>query len=552
MKLTVVQYLAKKLKSIGVKNVFGLPGDYNFNILDAIIEEDGIDWTNCTNELNAGYAADGYARINGYGAVVTTYGVGELSAANAIAGSYAESLPVMHIAGVPTTSFIKNKVCVHHNFSDVNYYAFENIFKNITGFTSYLTFENAKREIDKAINHMVNEKTPSYLAIPIDVCRFIIECDDEFKVEYKKTDEKKLKQAGDKVLSLIEKSKKPLIFFDHLIKRFKLQNEIKTFIDKTNMEFGTFLMAKGVLDETDNRFAGVNVGNFTEKVSEKIDESDLIITAGFLNADLNTGGFTAFNKAPYIQIQKTRTIIGNETFDDVLIQDIIPYLAKNVSKKAELKNTRALPPLAEKFGLSGQIKVDGLFSYIKNAIKENDIFVMETGLMSLSGAFLSLKKGVEYLSQTLWGSIGWATPAAFGASMADKKRNLVLFTGDGAHQLTAQELANYFEYDLKPVIFLLNNDGYTVERVLSKDPEDKFNNITKWDYFKMTEALSGGKDFYRASVSTYEELKDVILKVNELKGKKLCYVEIKTDKNDFTKLSSKLVSNMKNFSAKLN
>ena len=172
MKVTVADYLVKKLKFLGIKNVFGLPGDYNFNILDAIIKDDEINWVNSTNELNASYSSDGYARINGYGAVVTTYGVGELSAINGIAGSMAENVPVIHIAGVPKTSFIEKNIIVHHNFSNPNYYLFENAYKNVVETTAYLNFENAKKEIDRVFNVFVNEKNLSILQFPLMFANF--------------------------------------------------------------------------------------------------------------------------------------------------------------------------------------------------------------------------------------------------------------------------------------------------------------------------------------------------------------------------------------------
>ena len=107
-KISVVDYLVCQLEKLGINEVFGLPGDFNFNIVEAIEKNENTNWIGCTNELNAGYAADGYARVKGYGAIVTTYGVGELSAINAIAGSYAEYVPVIKIVGVPSTSNIHN------------------------------------------------------------------------------------------------------------------------------------------------------------------------------------------------------------------------------------------------------------------------------------------------------------------------------------------------------------------------------------------------------------------------------------------------------------
>ena len=548
MKVTVADYLVKKLKFLGIKNVFGLPGDYNFNILDAIIKDDEINWVNSTNELNASYSSDGYARINGYGAVVTTYGVGELSAINGIAGSMAENVPVIHIAGVPKTSFIEKNIIVHHNFSNPNYYLFENAYKNVVETTAYLNFENAKKEIDRVFNVFVNEKKPVYIAIPVDVCEFLIDDDGFDKIEYKKSDEKALNETVSEIISLIEKAKNPIIFFDYLCKRYNLKNEIKEFINKTNMKFGTFLMGKGIIDETNPNFTGVNGGNLSSFVQNEIKKSDLIITAGYLNADLNTGGFSAFEKEIDIEIRKNETIIKGKVYKNVLLQDVILKLNEKITKTFEKNDFKQIK---KKINEKGKIKVDDILPLIETVLDEDDIFTMETGLFSLSGSFLNLKKNVEYLSQTLWGSIGWATPALFGAMMADNKKCHIMFTGEGAHQLTIQEMANFFEYDLKPVIFVLNNNGYTVERVLSKDPDDKFNNITNWNYPKLIEGFSNNKDYFIKTVSTLESFIKTIDEIKKLKGKKLCYVEIMTDKKDYGSLCGRFISNMKHFSSNL-
>lgn len=548
MKITTADYLVKKLKFLGIKNVFGLPGDYNFNILDAIIKDDEINWVNSTNELNASYSSDGYARINGYGAVVTTYGVGELSAINGIAGSMAENVPVIHIAGVPKTSFIEKNIIVHHNFSNPNYYLFENAYKNVVETTAYLNFENAKKEIDRVFNVFVNEKKPVYIAIPVDVCEFLIDDDGFDKIEYKKSDEKALNETVSEIISLIEKAKNPIIFFDYLCKRYNLKNEIKEFINKTNMKFGTFLMGKGIIDETNPNFTGVNGGNLSSLVQNEIKKSDLIITAGYLNADLNTGGFSAFEKEIDIEIRKNETIIKGKVYKNVLLQDVILKLNEKITKTFEKNDFKQIK---KKINEKGKIKVDDILPLIETVLDEDDIFTMETGLFSLSGSFLNLKKNVEYLSQTLWGSIGWATPALFGAMMADNKKCHIMFTGEGAHQLTIQEMANFFEYDLKPVIFVLNNNGYTVERVLSKDPNDKFNNITNWNYPKLIEGFSNNKDYFIKTVSTLESFIKTIDEIKKLKGKKLCYVEIMTDKKDYGSLCGRFISNMKHFSSNL-
>lgn len=558
MEITVAEYLIKKLHTIGIENIFGLPGDYNFNILDAILNSKDVEWTNCTNELNAGYAADGYARVKGFGAIVTTYGVGELSAINAIAGSYAENVPVMQIAGVPSSLFIKNNVLVHHNYANPDYYVFERIYKEVTAATAYLTKENAKEEIDRVIDIMVNKKLPVYVALPVDVaCEYIDDTGFDV-INYQKSNEENLKAAFNMVYTLLKNAKSPILLIDYLIKRFNLNNEMQAFINNTHIPFSSLLMGKGAVSECSPDFLGMNMGSLSSDiVKNEIKKSDLIITAGFLNADLNTGGFTVLNdKEIDIKIEKTSITIKGKTFNDVLIQDFLPLLAQ--IKDIKYTHNEFIKP-KETERNNGKLKVDDIFPKIEKIFSNGDIFLMETGLMSLSGAYLKLKCDMKYLSQTLYGSIGWATPAAFGAAMANRALSgigtPILFTGEGAHQLTIQETANFFELNLKPVIFILNNGGYTIERVLSKDFNDKFNDIINWDYMKIIEGFNGfngGADYYKAQVHSVEEFDKILPEIILNKGKKLCYIELFTSSDDITKPAPILVENMKKFAAGLN
>ena len=97
---TVGSYLADRLEEIGLKHYFAVPGDYNLVLLDRILENKNLQMISCCNELNAGYAADGYARATGgASAVFVTYSVGGLSLLNAVAGAYAEDLPVIAVSG---------------------------------------------------------------------------------------------------------------------------------------------------------------------------------------------------------------------------------------------------------------------------------------------------------------------------------------------------------------------------------------------------------------------------------------------------------------------
>ncbi|CAO0797950.1 unnamed protein product [Mucor circinelloides] len=116
-------------------------------------------------------------------------------------------------------------------------------------------------------------------------------------------------------------------------------------------------------------------------------------------------------------------------------------------------------------------------------IKPNSIVVAETGTSEFGVFNMQSSKDTTYISQILWGSIGYSVGAAVGAAIADRFRQLFLFVGDGSFQLTFQEISVLLHHGLTPVIFLLNNDGYLIEKLIH-GPERDYNNYQMWQYSK--------------------------------------------------------------------
>ena len=544
MKIKVADYLAKRIVNIGIDTVFGLPGDYNFNILDAIIQNSDLEWVNCTNELNAAYSADGYARIKGFGAVVTTFGVGELSAINGIGGAYAENVPVIKIAGVPKTAAVKQNAILHHNFSNPDYYAFEHAYLNVTETTAFLTEENAKEEIDRVFETMVRTRKPVYLALPMDVCNHLIE--DKIPEIKIKSDPDTLKTAVEKITEMINSAKNPVIITDYLMKRFRLQSEVREFIDKFNIKITSMIMGKGLVNEDDPHFIGMNHGILADEDFQKtFGRVDLIIGFGTLFSDLNTLAFSYLPDERFkINIQGKFTEIDGKKYENIYADDVIKRLL-DADIKAKDDTKTIFKGYREIETSDNPIKTDEIFPVLQSFLQENDTITAETGIIAYPASKMRLKKDSNYISQTMWGSIGWATPASFGAAMADRTKRLILFTGEGSHQLTIQELANMFKYEIKPIILLLNNSGYTIERVLSNNPNDIFNNITSWDYKKALELFSGGKNFKYLSAKTSNELKEALTAAQTIQKESLVYIEIFTDKMDVPAIVQQSVDNAK-------
>lgn len=543
--LTVVQYLVQELHKLGIENFFGLPGDYNFNILDAIIENPNTTWVGCTNELNAGYAADGYARVKGYGALVTTYGVGELSAVNAIAGSFAESVPVIKIAGLPATEFINNNTMLHHNFQNPDYRAFERVYSNVCAGTAYLTFENAKEEIDRIITLFKKEQKPVYLAVPADVCDLQISA--QSAIQETQSDEKSLNNALEHALKILNEAKSPVILADALVARFKAKKEFDEFLHKTKYPVSTLLMGKGLVEEDYEMFLGTYEGEFGNiEAYEMMAESDGVVCVGTVLTDINTMRFSLpFSPDGFIHIQGNYMIIEDKKYENVLMKDILDLLAKNLEEKKS-----QIPCV--KLGYDDVVAQENrelsaayIFPKIQEFLNPNDVIFAETGIIPYATAPMKFPTGVSYNSQLLWGSIGWATPAAFGGAMASgsDSRRTILLTGEGSHQLSAMEVGTMMRNGLKPVIFVINNSGYTIERYLSNDPMDEFNDIADWDYSKLPGLFKG--EAWVAQARTEKEFDEVLAQVEAQNESKLCYIELFTEKMDAAPLTHNILRGIK-------
>lgn len=541
-KIAVADYLVRELNKLGIEDFFGLPGDYNFNILYAIGNNPKTNWVGCTNELNAGYAADGYARINGYGALVTTYGVGELSAVNAVAGSFAENIPVIHIVGVPATKFIKKNALIHHNFMKPDYYAFERIFASCTETTAYLDKDNAKQEIDRILSVFVNKKKPVYVAIPVDTCLAKIESDPVLTKDQSNTEN--FDRAVAHALKVLKKSKYPLILGDVLVKRYQARAEFTKFVEKTTFPVSNLLMGKGIVDAENKKYLGTFLSEYENiNAYNALHDSDCVISIGVVNSDLNTyRSGLPFKPADFIEIQGTYTIVENIKYENVLMKDMLNALTEKVEPR-EIPLPEKKPSFEKSVVDNEQVCTKYVFPRIQEFLKPNDMVFVETGIIPHGFAPTRLPKNTEVNTQTLWGSIGWATPASFGGQMAAKNRRTILLTGEGSHQLTACEISSMMRHNLKPIILVFNNTGYTIERVLSNNPWDFFNDIAKWDYSKLPEVFEG--DVWVKQVKTNAEFDEALKQAEVEQQTKMCYIELLTAQMDLPYLTSKIMESIK-------
>ncbi|MBP2001524.1 indolepyruvate decarboxylase [Paenibacillus shirakamiensis] len=525
---TLGQYLLDCLKCEGITEIFGVPGDYNFTLLDTLEREKGIRFVNGRNELNAGYAADSYARLKGVSALITTFGVGEMSACNAIAGSYSENVPVIHIVGSPKTQVQQAHKLMHHTLHDGNYDVFRSMYESITAYTAVLTPENAAIEIPAAIRIAKEKKKPVYLVVAIDlVMKPVLQRESQDMPL--KTNAEVLKAASEHAKQLLEASQHPVILSDWMVQRYGLSHEVEDLAQKLNIPMASLQLGKSGVDETHPLYMGMYGGALgSSKVRDVVEQADCVLAMGLIWSDSNSGHFSGrLDTTKTIIIEPNSVKIGEAVYLDIKAEDMLHELLRaEQSKFATKKGTTYDFPYDMETGEPEDLLVaESYYPRIQRMLREQDIVVAETGTFMNGISQLRLPTGANYIAQAGWESIGYATPAAFGACIAAPSRRVLLFTGDGSLQLTVQEISSMLANQCRPIIFILNNDGYTIEKYLNvKTDNQRYNEIPMWSYTKLTEAF-GGQTF-TVKVQTNGELDQAIRDAEVQSQERLCVIEM--------------------------
>lgn len=490
---SIGSYLIQRLQDYGVRDLFGIPGDFVLQFY-GMLEDSPIRVIGTTNEACAGYAADGYARINGIGAVCVTYCVGGLSLCNPVAGAYAEKSPVIVISGSPGMSERRSDPLLHHRVKDFG--TQREVFEKITVASASLEDElTAFREIDRCLAACVRFKRPVFLELPRDKVLAVPDHEHHPLIEHHLSDPEALREALAEAHENIKAAKKPVIIAGIELHRFGLQSQLLKFAEHNNIPICATLLGKSVISERHPLYLGVYEGAMgREEVRRYVEDSDCVILLGAFMSDINLGGFTArldAGKCIYATSDKLR--IRYHHFNDVRFADFMNALG---SRKFLVK--RPAPKIVHpdiavwKPSHSDPITMKRLFQKINSVLDEKLVVVADTGDSLFAAADLSITRHTEFLSTAYYTSMGFAIPASVGVQVANRQLRPLVLVGDGAFQMTCMELSTTVRQEFNPIVIVLNNKGYSTERFIQEGP---FNDIHNWQYHKMPELLGAGWGF---------------------------------------------------------
>ena len=512
--MTVGRYLLLRLEEAGLEHMFGVPGDYVLDFMDRVVESRIQLIGNC-NELNAGYAADAYARLKGIGAACVTYGVGGLSILNAASGAYAERAPVVFISGAPRASQRLAGTHMHHTLP--SYQLQLEIFARVTVDSVQLTNPHtAPDEIDRVLVNCLSERLPVYIELPVDMvdapCRAPAALDFH---RPRGSHAPSLQECVREIAAMIDAAQRPVILAGVEVHRFGLGDALLRLVENTGIPYATTIDGKTALPEKHPLFMGVYMGALSrDAVKFQVEGSDGLLSFGAMTTDVNTGGFTArLPEQNMVRAHKDRVRVFSHFYDRVWMGDLIEALTERLGPHSCTVDHPEDPHAARgayTVDRAAPVRVARFYDRLNRFLRPDHLVLAETGDAMFAASELYIGDPEGFISQAYYLSIGYALPATLGVCLARPDKRAVLLQGDGAFQMTAQELSTLLRQHCNPVIFLLNNDGYVIERLIHDGP---YNDIQPWHYHALPAAFGG--DALSLEVKTEGELEDALTAVEK-------------------------------------
>ncbi|CAM0145080.1 unnamed protein product [Urochloa decumbens] len=542
---TLGRHLARRLVQVGVSDVFGVPGDFNLTLLDHLIAEPGLRLVGCCNELNAGYAADGYARARGVGACAVTFTVGGLSVLNAIAGAYSENLPVICIVGGPNSNDYGTNRILHHTIGLPDFSQELRCFQPVTCHQAVVSnLDDAHEQIDRAIATALRESKPVYISISCNLPGMPHPTFSRDPVPYflapRLSNKMGLEAAVEATVAFLDKAVKPVMVAGPKIRVAKAGPAFVELADASGYAVAAMPSAKGLVPETLPRFLGTYWGAVsTAFCAEIVESADAYLFAGPIFNDYSSVGYSfLLNKDKAVVVQPDRVTVGNgPTFGCIMMADFLSQLARRVRR-----NTTAYDNYRRIFVPDGQppesepgepLRVNVLFKHIQRMLTADSAVIAETGDSWFNCQKLRLPDGCGYEFQMQYGSIGWSVGALLGYAQGAAGKRVIACIGDGSFQVTAQDVSTMLRCEQNSIIFLINNGGYTIEVEIHDGP---YNVIKNWNYTGLVDAIHNGEGkCWMAKVTCEEELTAAIDAATGDNKDCLCFIEVVAHKDDTSK-----------------
>jgi indolepyruvate decarboxylase len=478
---------------------FGIVGDFALRFFGAL-ERNDFSVLVTADEQGAGFAADAYARLRGFGAVFCTFGVGGLKLANAVAGAWAEQVPVLVVSGAPGVVERRDDPLLHHKVKSFDTQF--DVFRDLTIAQHVLDNpQTAAMHIDRVIEAMLVHQRPGYLEIPRDMAEVeIADVDGPLLLADQTCDEQKLLAAVDDVLLLLEQAPRVVGLTGVMLARRGVAAHWQDIAEHLSLPVAVSALSRGTFPERHPLAVGVYQGAVSPpQVVEQIESADVVMSLGVLRTDLNMGGFTAhLDPTHLVEITDTEVTIGLRTYRDVPLDRFVPALRDAVLSQFEARPVTPAIPRAHHTPTADHVTIEDAIAAIADSLDERHGLIVDPGEAMF--ASVELPAPAWCLASAYYATMGYAVPASLGAGRADPTRRPVVLVGDGAFAMTGLECGWAAFHGVAPLVIVLDNSGYGTQRPML---DGRFNDIPPLRAELLPEVFGRGRGWH---VSTHEDL----------------------------------------------
>jgi pyruvate decarboxylase len=537
---SVGEYLATRLEQVGIRHYFTVPGDFSLVLLDQLLKNPRLQLIVCCNELNAGYAAEGYARSNGIGAVVITYSVGGLSALNAVACAFAEDLPVIAIVGGINSESEPEGRLIHHALGEVRYDNQRQIYAYVTaGAFAVHHLDEAPAMIDRAIDTALRQRKPVYLEIPCNLASLSVTVPTSRGfVAGQRSDPISLVSAVEHAADLLARASKPVLVAGSRLRPPEAREAFRKLADASGYAVAVIPAAKCMFPEDHPAYTGIYWGPVSSPgVAGIVESADAYLFAGAILSDYSTAGYSALiDPKKKLLANPNDVCLPDASYSNITLAEFLQALAEKVVRNAtsfeefDLARESTAPPAET--APSAPLTTRTVNAKVQSLLGAGTALLVETGDSWFNGLKLRLPAGCRFEIQFQAGSIGWSVPATLGYELGcGTPTRVIAMIGDGSFQLTAQEISTMIRYGVKPIIVLVNNRGHTIEAEIHDGP---YNRIKNWDYAGLIKVFNADEgNGLGLHAATVEELDNAMERALAHAGP--CLVEVPIDSHDCSK-----------------
>jgi pyruvate decarboxylase len=499
--------------------------------------------------------------------LITTYGVGELSAANAVAGSYAEHLPVVHIVGTPSqkarqvsTAGVGGRaphLHIHHTLADSRIGVFREIAEKFT--VAQLDLATVKAEevpdrVDEVLTKALHHSRPVYIELPSDAIETAVPSSALESPINKRlaasdgSDHKETQKMADILLQKVYAAQRPLILVDRGDGTETIRPEINDFVQKSGVPTLALPSGASMVDNSLPNYFGVYSGSIgTVDLTSAVKSADLVLAFGCQFSDTQTLGWDI------VPERDNMIMIGGYKIEDEQTDtgEILRVMNSQVNKRSLSRQDtsswgdfRHLP--FQTLKSEAPINQDEFYIHLNNYLKESDTILLGNATPIIGGRDFVLPPSSQLIASGMWFSIGHMLPAALGVSQAkaDQGSNgrTILLDGDGSFQMTAQELSTIIHKRVNMTVLIINNSGYTYERYIH-GMDEEYNDVAPWNYSLAPQLFGLAPDGYpiqSCRVRTWEELDGVLNSEGFSTGKGLTLVDVVMDRYDISEKAKML------------